>query len=61
MATLAPQAKQPKASSENLNYATLAPQARPNGEILNFFATAISYSMIIGSNSSEGLHRLRTS
>ena len=32
-ATLAPQARQAKASSENLNYMTLAPQARLSGEI----------------------------
>ena len=38
-ATLAPQARQAKASGENLNYVTLAPQARqarPSGEILNY-------------------------
>ena len=38
-ATLAPQARQAKASGENLNYMTLAPQARqarPSGEILNY-------------------------
>ena len=38
-ATLAPQARQARASGENLNYGTLAPQtrqARPSGEILNF-------------------------
>ena len=37
-ATLAPQARQVKASGENLNYMTLAPptrEARPSGEILN--------------------------
>ena len=38
-ATLAPQARQARASGENLNYMTLAPQARkarPRGEILNY-------------------------
>ena len=35
-ATLAPQARQARASGENLNYATLAPQARPSGEIMNY-------------------------
>ena len=36
-ATLAPQARQARASGENLNYVTLAPQARQaSGEILNF-------------------------
>ena len=38
-ATLAPQARQVKASGENLNYVTLAPlarQARPSDEILNY-------------------------
>ena len=38
-ATLAPQARQARASGENLNYVTLAPQARqarPSGEILNY-------------------------
>ena len=37
-ATLEPQARQAMASgsSENLNYVTLAPQARPSGEILNY-------------------------
>ena len=35
-ATLAPQARQPRASGENLNHPTLAPQARPSGEILNY-------------------------
>ena len=37
-ATLVPQARQAKASGENLNYVTLAPQTRqprPSGEILN--------------------------
>ena len=36
MATLAPQAKQARASGENLNYMTLAPQARPSGEMMNY-------------------------
>ena len=38
-ATLAPQARQARASGENLNYATQAVrarQARPSGEILNY-------------------------
>ena len=38
-ATLAPQARQARASGENLNYVTLAPQARkagPSGDILNY-------------------------
>ena len=35
-ATLAPQARQERASDENLNYVTLAPQARPSGGILNY-------------------------
>ena len=38
-ATLAPQARQAKASGENLTYVTLASQerqARPSGEILNY-------------------------
>ena len=35
-ATLAPQARQARASGENLNYVTLAPQARTSGEILNY-------------------------
>ena len=35
-ATIAPQARQAKASFENLNYVTLASQVRPSGEILNF-------------------------
>ena len=38
-ATLAPQARQARASGENLNYVTLTPQARqarPSGEILNY-------------------------
>ena len=35
-ATLVPQARQARASGENLNYVTLAPQARPSGEILNY-------------------------
>ena len=34
--TLAPQAKQARASGENLNYVTLAPHARPSGDILNY-------------------------
>ena len=33
-ATLVPQARQARASGENLNYVTLAPQARQSGEIL---------------------------
>ena len=36
MATLAPQARQARAGGENLNYATLALQARPSGEILYY-------------------------
>ena len=35
-ATLVPQARQARASGENLNYVTLAPQARPSGKILNY-------------------------
>ena len=35
-ATLAPQARQARASGENLNYMTLAPQARQSGDILNY-------------------------
>ena len=35
-ATIAPQARQARASGENLNYMTLAPQARLSGEILNY-------------------------
>ena len=33
--TLASQARQARVSGENLNYVTLAPQARPSSEILN--------------------------
>ena len=42
-ATLAPQAR---ASGENLNYVTLAPQvkqARPNGEILNYLLAELLF------------------
>ena len=35
-ATLVPQARQARASGENLNYVTLAPKARPSGEIFNY-------------------------
>ena len=35
-ATLAQYSSLARASSKNLNYATLAPQARPSGEILNY-------------------------
>ena len=35
-ATLAPLARQARASGENLNYVTLAPQERPSGEIVNY-------------------------
>ena len=35
-ATLVPQARQKRASGENLNYKTLAPQARPSDEILHY-------------------------
>ena len=35
-ATLAPQARQARASGENLNYVTLVPQARPSGEIFDY-------------------------
>ena len=35
-ATLVPQARQGRASSENLNYVTLVTQARPSNEILNY-------------------------
>ena len=38
---LAPQARQARASGENLNYVTLAPiarQAKPSGEILKLLA-----------------------
>ena len=47
--TLAPQARQARASGENLNYLTLAPQARPSGEILNYSLSWYSdiLSMII--------------
>ena len=34
-ATLEPQPRQARVSGENLNYVTLAPQARPTGEIMN--------------------------
>ena len=50
-ATLAPQARQAKASGENLKYMTLAPQARRlSGEILNYSLSHFSdiLSMIIG-------------
>ena len=48
-ATLAPQARQARASGENLNYMTLAPQVRPSGEILNYLLSHHSdiLSMII--------------
>ena len=39
-ATLAPEARQARASGENLNFVTLAPQvrqARPSVEVLNYF------------------------
>ena len=36
IATVAPQARQAKASGEILNYMTLAPQARPSVENLNY-------------------------
>ena len=53
-ATLAPQARQARASGENFNYMTLAPQARqakPSGEILNYLLRCYSdiLSMIIAS------------
>ena len=35
-ATLAPQARQARARGESLNNVTLAPLARPSGEILNY-------------------------
>ena len=38
-ATLVPQARQARASGENLNYVTLAPQARQRGEILNYLVS----------------------
>ena len=31
-----PQTRQARASGENFNYVTLAPQARPSGENLNY-------------------------
>ena len=34
--TLASQARQARASGENLNYMTLALQARPSGKVLNY-------------------------
>ena len=48
-ATLVPQASKARASGENLNYMTLAPQARPRGEILNYSLSCYSdiLSMII--------------
>ena len=51
-ATLAPQARQARASGENLNYVTLAPQARPSGEILNYWLSHYSdiLYMIIGAS-----------
>ena len=36
------QARQARASGENLNYVTLVPQARPSGEILNCFTAGLS-------------------
>ena len=42
MATLVPQARQARASDENLNYTTLAPQARPSGKILNYLLSHYS-------------------
>ena len=49
-ATLAPQARQARASGDNLNYVTLVPQARPSGEILNYLLSHYFdiLSMIIG-------------
>ena len=41
-ATLAPQARQARASGENLNYMTLAPQARLSSEILNYSLSCYS-------------------
>ena len=41
-ATIAPQARKAWASEENLNYVTLAPQARPSGEILNYLLSRYS-------------------
>ena len=49
-ATPVPQARQVRASGENLNYVTLVTQARPSGEILNYLLShyfVILY-MIIG-------------
>ena len=49
-ATLAPQTRQVRASGENLNYVTLAPQAKPSGEIFNYSLSHLSdiLGMIIG-------------
>ena len=41
-ATLEPQARQVRASDENLNYVILVPQARPSGEILNYLLSCQS-------------------
>ena len=49
-ATLAPQTRQAKASGHNLNYLTLAPQARLSGEILNYLLSPwsdILYMIIV--------------
>ena len=49
-ATLAPQTRQAKASGHNLNYVTLAPQARLSGEILNYLLSPwsdILYMIIV--------------
>ena len=48
--TPAPQVRQARASCENLNYVTLAPQARPGDEILNYSLSHYSdiLSKIIG-------------
>ena len=41
-ATLAPQARQARASGEKFERLTLAPQARPSGEILNYLLSRYS-------------------
>ena len=44
MATPVPQERQARASGENLNYATLAPQARPLTELLVLYPVVRSLS-----------------
>ena len=59
-ATLAQHSSLARASSKNLNYATLAPQARPSGEILNYLLSSYFDILYMITDLERGLLMLDT-